>query len=170
MMSTNSLSKVLSIMGFFLKTLFFFACATALLTHFIKGAEWTKENSGAIIQSAINVWIGLFLLAVATALTLGLFRRTRFWAGMALNCLLYPMGFAVWLLSLLFTYTLWGMAPAVIGLLMGGLGIIPVALLATLLKGGLQIHVALIVYTVLTVVVGGLAIRFMNLTSESIGE
>jgi hypothetical protein len=82
------------------------------------------------------------------------------------------MGFAVWLLSLLLTYTLWGIAPTVIGLLMGGIGIIPVALLATLLKGPWPIHVALIVYSVLTVVVGGLAIRFMSgaLTTETTGE
>ena len=47
----------------------------------------------------------------------------------------YVFGATLWVRSLLVTYTLWGGIGLAIGLFMAGVGVVPLALLATLFNG-----------------------------------
>lgn len=47
----------------------------------------------------------------------------------------YVIGLALWVWALILTYVLWGLWAVVIGLFFMGVGIVPIAMLATLFKG-----------------------------------
>ena len=58
-----------------------------------------------------------------------------------MNCL-------VW--SLLISYTIWGVTGIVIGLLLGGIGVVPIAILATLFNGMWSMVGQLLLVTAIT--------------------
>ena len=59
-------------------------------------------------------------------------------------------GFTLWVWGLLFTYHLWGAIAVFIGLFLMGVGVVPIAMLATLFKGMWSTLGELVLLTVLT--------------------
>jgi hypothetical protein len=66
---------------------------------------------------------------------LAVIRRTRGFAAAGLMVASYVFGACLWITSLLLTYELWGTIAVTIGLVVLGIGIVPVALLAALFHG-----------------------------------
>ena len=95
----------------------------------------------------IAVFLAFILIVV---LPLSLFRRYRGFAAMASLVGSYVFGATVWMSALLLTLKLWGMWAVLIGLFMMGVGVLPIAMLATLLKGMWGALGKLVVLTVLT--------------------
>lgn len=91
---------------------------------------------------------------------LALFRFTRPWAGIGYFIASYVFGLTGWFLGLLLTWVLWGGFAVFIGLIFLGVGVVPVAMLATLFKGMWTDLGLLILLVVLTY---GLRILGMNL-------
>jgi hypothetical protein len=95
---------------------------------------------GLILMSVI-VWPWL---GPAFSLTLGIsvfilgplavIRRTRGFSAAGLMIASYVFGACLWIASLLLTWALWGGIAVVIGLILLGIGIVPVALLAALFR------------------------------------
>ncbi len=66
---------------------------------------------------------------------LALLRFTRPWAGIGYFIASYVFGLTGWFMGLLLTWMLWGGFAVIIGLVFLGVGVIPIAMLATLFKG-----------------------------------
>ena len=62
----------------------------------------------------------------------------------------YVFGATLWMEGLLLTLAIWGVGAVVIGLFMAGVGVVPIAMLATLLKGMWAPLIELVVLTVMT--------------------
>lgn len=113
----------------------------------IKGAVWIGEHA---LQWLINFsWI-VFAINLFILLPFGLFRKTGMVGGMGMYISSYVFGLTLWFLGLLLTYFTWGFFGIFIGLVLGGVGVVPVAMLAMLLNGEFFTLVVLIVLTILT--------------------
>jgi len=96
---------------------------------------------GAVLVSVKAMpWLyGAFFLAFGFALFVSLplsfLRRTRPFAAGSWIIVSYVFGLNLWCFALLLTLILWGALAVIIGLVVAGVGIVPVALLATVFKG-----------------------------------
>jgi len=85
------------------------------------------------IFSAIT-WIA-FALDVLIFLPMAIPESTRRFSSIAILFSSYIFGLTLWMGSLLFCYMLWGLWATVFGLFWFGVGVVPIALLATLIEG-----------------------------------
>jgi hypothetical protein len=77
--------------------------------------------------SAYAFWACLLILV-----PLAVFHPTQGFAGIGLFIASRIFGLLLWMTGLLLTYTIWGMTAVLIGLCFFGVGVVPMALLATL--------------------------------------
>jgi hypothetical protein len=91
-----------------------------------------------------------FLFSLFVLGPLSLFRRTRGFAAKLLMPLSYLFGLTTWLLGFLMTYALWGVFAVVAGLFMFGLGVVPIAMLATAVNGMWPEFFALVASIIIT--------------------
>ncbi|MGI8437322.1 MAG: hypothetical protein ACR2NX_10525 [Chthoniobacterales bacterium] len=118
-----------------------------LVTMFIRGGAWLSDK--------LYPWlVGLSALALAFSvlalLPLAAFRETRGYSGVGFYIVSYVFGVTLWVWSFLTTYVLWGGIAVIIGLLMVGVGVLPIALLATAFKGMWSLFGELLFVTVAT--------------------
>lgn len=113
----------------------------------IKGAVWLGEHA---LQWLIDFsWI-VFAINLFILFPLGLFRKTGIVGGMGMYISSYVFGLTLWFLGLLLTYFTWGFFGIFIGLVLGGVGVVPVAMLAMLINGELFTLLVLVILIVLT--------------------
>lgn len=113
----------------------------------IKGAVWLGEHA---LQWLIDFsWI-VFAINLFILFPLGLFRKTGIVGGMGMYISSYVFGLTLWFLGLLLTYFTWGFFGVFIGLVLGGVGVVPVAMLAMLINGELFTLLILVILIVLT--------------------
>ena len=91
-----------------------------------------------------------FTFVLFVVLPLSVFRRCRRFAAVASLVSTFVFGATLWMGALLATFTLWGKWAVWIGLFMMGVGVVPIAILATLFKGMWSNLGLLVVLTVLT--------------------
>ena len=97
-------------------------------------------NGGVYLGERIYPWLvkisGITLVVVLfLLLPLALFRRTRNFSGWGLSIASWVFGATLWVWGLLLTYQLWGWIALIIGLFLLGVGVVPIAMLATLFNG-----------------------------------
>lgn len=92
------------------------------------------ELAGNLLQF---LWPTVFLLFLGTVLVLPLavFHSTRGLVAFVLWLFARILGLTLWVWSCLVALVLWGWAAVIIGLLLLGIGVFPVALLAACFKG-----------------------------------
>jgi len=96
---------------------------------------------GVVLASskALPFLSGMSVLVLAICIffliPLSIFRKTRPIAGNGLYFSSYLFGIMLWAYSCVVSYGIWGYAGLVVGLLFLGVGVLPVALLGTLLHG-----------------------------------
>jgi hypothetical protein len=127
-----NMKNVLKVIGGFALWLVLFAGGLVLAIFFIKGGVWLSEKLLPILSviSALS-----FLACILVLVPLAVFRRTQGFAGIGLYVASYIFGASLWMTGLLLSYTLWGLLAVFIGLFLLGVGVVPVALLATLING-----------------------------------
>ena len=107
------------------------ACVIAIALPFILlfGMTWVSVKLLPWLRPVIfwTLVVCVFLLGPTA-----LFRRTRGFSAAGLMWASYIFGAVLWIWSLLVTLDLWGILAAVIGLLIMGVGIVPVAILAAI--------------------------------------
>jgi uncharacterized protein YacL len=81
---------------------------------------------------------------------ISLIRPTRALAAIGVVIASYVFGVITWCAGLAITYAFWGVTGVIIGLLFAGVGIVPVAMLATLLHGQWVTLIELVILIVLT--------------------
>lgn len=107
-----------------------------LILMFVKGGVWVGEKTYPLLSgfSKLALFLTFFILTPLT-----LFKPTRSFAGLGIYFASYVFGLTLWVWSLVLTYNLWGIFAVLIGLFFAGIGIVPVALLATLFSGKLSV-------------------------------
>ena len=88
-------------------------------------AEWALDASGFMMS--LSVW--LFPLALVTTAVLVIFRRTRSWGGLILHYFSLVVGAATWFFGAAVTFSSFGWFGLIIGLLLLGLGVVPLGII-----------------------------------------
>ena len=127
--------------GSILLGLCFFLFILTLPILFIKGALW--------LAPIVLPWLNLigaisFIVCIFIFLPLGAFRRTRAFAGLGLFFTSYIFGLSLWFAGFLLTYVYWGGLALVIGLFIAGIGVVPIAMLASALHSDWSVFLGLL--------------------------
>jgi hypothetical protein len=109
---------------------------------FIYGATWLSAHALPYIRGAADI-AGLICLFVL--LPLALFRRTRAFAASGLLASSFVFGLFLWMFGLIVTMSLWGILAVVAGLMLFGVGVVPIGMVASLFKGEWMMLVTLVV-------------------------
>lgn len=118
-----------------------------LIALFIHGGAWLGEK---IYPWLVAISAFVIAIVVLLLLPLALFRKTRGFSGLGIIIASYVFGLTLWVWGLLLTYYLWGAIAVFIGLFLMGIGVVPIAMLATLFKGMWSTLGELVLLTVLT--------------------
>jgi hypothetical protein len=98
----------------------------------VVGAVWVAETILPWLLLICMLSLGVCIVILGP---LALMPWTRACAGTCYFIASYVFGLTAWLMGLLLTWTLWGGWAVAIGLIVLGIGVVPMALLATLLNG-----------------------------------
>jgi hypothetical protein len=90
------------------------------------------------------------LFAIPVLILLAIPRGTRPFAGMGLFIASYVFGVTMWVWAFLLTLMLWGWLAVIVGVMMAGVGVVPIALLATALNGMWSVFGQLLLGLVMT--------------------
>jgi|LSQX01.2.fsa_nt_gb hypothetical protein len=105
-------------------------------------------------------WIGVAGIVVVL-LPLALFRSTRSFAGAGMFLASYLFGLTTWFLGAAVTFATWGWVALIIGVLLGGVGVVPIGILAAFITlGKPSLGFTLIVMTAIVIAtrLGGIAL------------
>jgi hypothetical protein len=142
-----NVGKTLKNVGLILGGLLGMTAVFGLAMIFIVGATavsfWVKEWLAVIFWS--NLLISFFILG-----PLSLIPPARFIAAIGFVIASFVFGAMMWFGGLGVTYETWGMAGVIIGLMIAGVGIVPVGMLAVLLQGEWQALIGFVILIVLT--------------------
>ena len=126
------LKSTISSIGTCALGLVIFIAAIAIPVVFIIGAAWVGERVLPWLMW-LCVWaVGFNILIL---LPLAVIPRTRGLAGLGFFLSSYVFGLTGWFMGLLLTWILWGLFAVVVGLLILGVGVVPIAIVATLFNG-----------------------------------
>lgn len=125
------MSKGLKSIGGFLIgiALLLLSIFTAMLL--VKGSVWIGAK--VLPWLFIIMWI-VFVIDIFIILPLGLFRKTKRVSGAGFVLSSYVYGATLWFWALLIAYFTWGALAVLIGLVMAGIGVVPIAILASIIK------------------------------------
>lgn len=125
------MKETLKSAGVILGGIVFMVLIVVLFATAINGTAWLSEKA----LPAINyVTIIGFAIVVMIALPASFFRPFRALCAWSFLLWSYLCGISLWMCCLLLTLNLWGVTAVIIGLLMAGVGVIPMAILATSFK------------------------------------
>lgn len=113
----------------------------------IKGSVWIGVK--VLPWLSIIMWI-VFVIDIFVIFPLGLFRKTKGVSGAGLVISSYVYGLTLWFWALLITYFTWGLLAVFIGLVIVGIGVVPIAILASIVKGQWATLGQIILFIVLT--------------------
>ena len=133
--------------GSFLLGVGIFIGIILMAAFFIKGGLWLSE--------VLYPWLSLisaiaFFICILILLPLALVRKTRGFSGLGLFIASYIFGASLWMWAFLLTYAIWGATALIIGLFLAGVGVVPIAMLATLFNGEWSILGQLVLLLVFT--------------------
>ena len=150
--STATIKETIVGIGGCLTYLIFAFGGLVLIIMAFKGTPWIAENIYPWVMWAAG--ISAFIV-VPVSLLLAIFRRTRGIGGAGLFFSSYVIGLSTWVWSLIIAYSLAGVFWMIIGLVFGGVGIVPIAFIASLLKAEWAIALQILVVAVVVFVLRG---------------
>lgn len=95
------------------------------------GAAWESERLLPFFTTLSLIALGFSILIV---LPLAIPRATRSFASIALFVMSYIFGITVWMKGLLLCLVIWGIWSVLIGVVLAGIGVFPIAVLATTIE------------------------------------
>ena len=105
-------------------------------------------------------WIGMATVVVIF-LPLAIFKTTRGFAGTGIFFSSYVFGATTWFLGAAVTFATWGWPAIIIGLMLGGVGVVPIGILAafiSLSKPSLGLSLIVMVIVVFAARIGGMSL------------
>ena len=134
-----------SIGGVLLGIAFFVGSIIALILFFTVGA-----TVGVTILPFVSWLTGILFAVNIIALLIAISRKTRGVVGIIIFLSSYVYGLQTWIIGLLVTLTLWGWIAVIIGLFIGGIGVVPIGMAATIFNGRWSIFFVLLINVILT--------------------
>jgi len=134
-----------SIGGFILGIIIFIGIILAGIFIFTLGIK-----AAVVVEPYIEMSAGVLLVLNVITLLIAAIPAARGVTGVILFISSYVYGLATWLYGLLVTLSLWGVIALIIGLLMGGVGVVPIGMLAALFHGQWYILFSLLGLVILT--------------------
>lgn len=114
---------------------------------FIKGSLWASNH---LLEPLIKIgWI-LVAIDILILLPLSIFKRLRGLTGGGIFLSSFIFGLVLWLMGFILTYSIWGLFAVIIGLFFLGIGVVPIALLATAISGYWEPFFTILVLLILT--------------------
>ncbi len=114
---------------------------------FLYGAVLVSERIFEYIVLA--AWVA-FAVCIFILAPLALFRKTRIAAAFGFMGCSFAFGVCIWIFGLLTAYFYWGLIGIIVGLVLGGIGVVPIGILAAIFHADWQAVIILIVGLVLT--------------------
>jgi len=108
------------------------AASVGLVIAFIVGAAWLVQFVLPWLMLASIIVLGLCIFVLGP---LAIIPATRPIAGVCYFIASYLFGLTGWFMGLLLAWMLWGLWAVIVGLVIFGVGVVPVAMLATLVNG-----------------------------------
>lgn len=103
-----------------------------LISFYVKGIIWIADN--VLDWLFIIMWI-VFALNIIILLPLFLIKKTRTASAIGLHISSYIYGMTLWFWGLIITYIVWGGFAVFLGLFLLGGGVVPIAILASIING-----------------------------------
>jgi hypothetical protein len=117
------------------------------LNMLIDGGVWAGVNVYPFLQLIMCVTLPITFLVFAP---LSLIKGLRPMVGRCMVFTSYVSGITLWVGSLLLTYAVWGGFAVFIGIILMGIGVVPIAMLASVLNGSWQVFMRLVLLALLT--------------------
>jgi len=102
------------------------------------------------IQPFINWLAGILLIINIIALLAAIVPKARGVSGLIIYTSSFVFGLGTWIFGLAATLALWGWIAVIIGVLLGGVGVVPIGMLAAIFNGEWGIFWTLFIYLILT--------------------
>ena len=134
-------------LGRIIKGIAIFIGIFLLAMFFIKGAVWIDAK---ILHRLFLVMGIVLILDILIVLPLGIFKKTKMASAIGLIVSSYVYGLTLWFWALNITYIIWGALAVFIGIFVAGVGVVPMAMLATAIKGDWAITGQLVLLLVFT--------------------
>jgi len=138
---------LLKSIGGFLLVIALIIGSVFLVIFFIKGGIWLSVKVLPWLSIALWVVLALDILLI---LPLGIFDKTKAISAVGFISSSYVYGLTLWFWALLITYILWGGIAVFIGLIIAGVGVVPMAVIATMLTGDWASVLQLVLLLLLT--------------------
>jgi hypothetical protein len=128
----TSVKPAISRIGTYMLGLVILLALLALPALFIFGSVWVGEKilPWLMLLCMLGLAFNVFVLV-----PLALIPPARPWAGLGFFISSYLFGLTGWFMGLLLTWKLWGGCAVAVGIFILGIGVVPIAMLATLLNG-----------------------------------
>jgi len=139
--------KKLKAIGKFLLGAVVLIAAISLVAVFFVGVGWLSDHLFSWFSKASLV-AGTILFLVLLPLSIA--KKARAFTSIIILLISFIFGITLWMEGLLVTLSTWGAFAAVIGVLMGGIGVVPIGMLAALFHGLWAALFELLFLTVLT--------------------
>jgi hypothetical protein len=123
-----------------------FAALLTLTVLFFLGAERVSVHMLPWLWHGCTIAIAILLVL----LPLSAIKRARGFTSATIFVISFIFGISAWMDGLLVTLSTWGVVAAIIGLCIGGIGVVPLGILAALFHGQWEQMFELIILIVLT--------------------
>lgn len=144
---TERIVENLKSLGWTITIIAFLVGIILLILFILEGTIWIGEKVFPFLLTITNTFtvISIFIL-----IPMLFFKKTREWGAITLIFTSYLFGLTLWFYSALVAYILWGLIWLLIGLFLLGIGVLPIAFIASLISGEWIIVGNLIYMIVLT--------------------
>lgn len=127
------------------------------------GGVWLGTTIYPIIATISGI---VFIISILIFLPLGLFHKTRSFAGNGLVIASWIIGFSTWIWSFLLTYSFWGFFGLFVGLIFAGIGVLPIAIIASLFNAEWALFAQLLISLIIIYGFRILGIYLLNMASH----
>lgn len=138
---------VVKTLGGLLLGITIFVVGIFLVVFLIKGGVWLSLKTLPWLSTIM--WF-VFIFDIFFLLPLSMLKKRKGFSSIGFVISSYVYGITLWLWGLLLTYVLWGGVAVVIGLFIAGIGVVPMAMIATALKTQWSVTGQLILPTIFT--------------------
>ncbi len=98
----------------------------------VKGAVWVGNYVYPVMQVVTNIAL---TIAFFICLPLAIFKKLRSYCAIGILIVSWIAGLDLWINCLITTYVIWGWFGVLVGFITGGIGMIPVGLIASMVDG-----------------------------------
>lgn len=130
-----------------------------LVAFLLRGMVWVSEIALPWLQFASEIAFGICLLVF---LPLCIFRKTRPWAGLGFYWTSFVFGTFLFAEACIIDVQIWGYGALFVGLFLAGVGVVPVALIATAVHSAWPLFGDVVIGVVLTFGTRYLGVRLLE--------